>query len=179
MIRSERSIDWRQRNKSSPKKKVIKIQASPAQHDTLPATSISDYHQTYSRHCTQGGKERNINIRKNMRLKKRTKKALSISNPLRSRMFTYNNTRILVGHDKRGRQRRMPLCSLRSTDVFVVQICIRTVTEDVCRCTVLAKHTGIILCELIDIFTYYWTKGGQCLPNFYCMGLVMTSKEEA
>lgn len=46
----------------SKKKKVIKIQASPAQHDTLPATSISDYHQTYSRHCTQGGKERNINI---------------------------------------------------------------------------------------------------------------------
>lgn len=119
----------------SKKKKVIKIQASPAQHDTLPATSISDYHQTYSRHCTQGGKKKEHKYEEEHATEEEEKKTLSISNPLRSRMFTYNNTRILLGHDKRGRFRRMPLCSLRSTDVFVVQICIRTVTEDVCMCT--------------------------------------------
>jgi hypothetical protein len=167
MIRSERPIDWRQRNKSSPKKKVIKIQASPAQHDTcLPATSIIIKRTAGT--ARREERKRNINMRKSMRLKKR-KKTLSISNPLRSRMFTYNNTRILLGHDKRGRQRRMPLCSLRSTDVFVVQICIRTVTEDVCRCTPNKAPSGhgvasflfFFPCdELIDIFTYYWTKGG-------------------
>lgn len=154
----------------------------------MPATSISDYHQTYSRHCTQGGKERNINIRKSMRLKEREKNSIYLKPVAITHVYIYNNTRILLGHDKRGRQRRMPLCSLRSTDVFVVQICIRTVTEDVCRCTPNKAPSGhgvasflfFFPCdELIDIFTYYWTKGGQCLPNFYCMGLVMTSKDEA
>lgn len=133
-------------------------------------------------------RKRNINMRKSMRLKKRKKKLylsqtrcdhaclhiiIRVYYWVTTREVDFDECRFALSDPQMFLSYKFALEQWPKTCVCVHQIKLR-------QATALLRSSFFPPCdELIDIFTYYWTKGGQCLPNFYCMGLVMTSKDEA